>query len=184
MWVQVSTWVVQDDYRELGVGDPGKTVLDACLPDDVEEVDSSTPLSLILADEPLFNIGPAYDIVGRMVEDEAVGDYLDTGSAQLIPRRSRSWRQWPSRTVLRFRSELSGGWYEADPTPDILLFSGVIRRLLVRWSQAVPGDYPNSYRADPSTVRFRSIERMSPWEDEKNPDGDGEVISDYLVELS
>lgn len=65
-----------------------------------------------------------------------------------------------------------------------MLFGVTVRQLLVRWWKAVADDQPNSYRADPSTVRFRPIERMNPWTDEKNPDDDGRVISDYLSAFS
>jgi hypothetical protein len=180
MWVQVSTWIVQDDYVELGVGDRWKTVLDTSPPDNAEEMDPSTPLGLSLATEPLSIVGPVYDIVGEITEDKTAGNYLDTGSAILIPR---SFRQWSPGTVLRYRSELRGGWNEMINPADVLLFSGVLRQLYVRWWKAVPHDEPNSYRADPDTVRFRPIERMSPWSDENNPDGDGRIISDYLLEL-
>lgn len=76
MWVQVSTWIVQDEYQELGVGDPWSTVPYVGT-DEAEEVDPSTPLSLNLASDPLSVVGPVYDIVGRHMDDESVGHIAD-----------------------------------------------------------------------------------------------------------
>jgi hypothetical protein len=180
VWIQLSNWIAGDDGLDLGVGDPWSTVLDA-YSEGAEVVDSSTPLGLDLADELPFSAGPTYDIVGRTFEDESAGTCLDTGSAILTPH---GYHDWPLGIVLKMRSELRGGWYPTIPPPDVLLYSGTIRQVLVRWWKAVSTGEPHSYRADPDTVQFRPIDRMNSFYDGKSPDSDARVISDYLVELS
>ncbi len=57
--------------------------------------------------------------------------------------------------------------------------------MYVRQWTAVPAPdlSDRSYRRDLSTVRFRPIQRMQMWDDERTFDGEGMSISDYVMEV-
>lgn len=177
MWVRLSTWMVSDEGLDVGLGDTWESILDL-VDTNAEEVDQSTPLALHFVGDPFLIAGPVYDIVARRDDD-----HLDCGKAILGP--VGGYRPWSPGAVLRFRSELKVGWSETTSPPDVLLYASTVRQLYVRWWRAVPvvGER-DTYERDPDSVRSRPIGRMNPWADEKNPDGSGRVISEYLLDLA
>jgi hypothetical protein len=179
MWVQHSMWIVQDDGLEVGVADSWDTRVEAWL-GDAEEVPTSTPLGLSLANDPMTTDGPIYVGVGRMLQVEPIGHFLDTGSVQVAPI---SLSQHGVGATVRFRSLLYARPCLFSNPPDPLIKRWTVRQILVRQWESVPDVDPNSYRVDPSTVRFRAIERMRMWEDEVDPTTGQRVASDYLLDL-
>ena len=160
MWVLLATWIVGDDGLELGEGDRWTTVLEVSL-DGAEPVDSGSPLTFELADDPLSIAGPNYFIVARVLSDEISGPFLDAGGIAMTPS---ALVRWPLGTVLAFKSELRGGWYPFIPAPAHLTFDGEVRRLFIRQWDAVPDGAPNSYRPDRDSLRTRPIQRIQTWE--------------------
>jgi hypothetical protein len=188
VWAQLSIWRVQDgQWDELAVGDTWKTRFEVIL-DGAEDVAPSIPLGIRLVRDPLTDLGPRYEIVGRVLEDEAAGMYLDAGEVVVAPS---SLSTWPINTVLRFQSELYGSESWVSEPPDPLIRSWRIRRFLIRYMRAVPDGEQRSWRSDPTDVRFREIERMRMWEDATGPIGPGKMSpvddglrsSDYLLEI-
>jgi hypothetical protein len=188
VWAQLSIWRVQDgQLEELAVGDTWKTRFEVIL-DGAEDVAPSIPLGIRLVRDPLTDLGPRYEIVGRVLEDEVAGTYLDAGEVVVAPSSPSTW---PIDTVLRFQSELYGSESWVSEPPDPLIRSWRVRRLLIRYTRAVPNGEPRSWRPDPTDVRFREIERMRMWEDATGPIGpgkmspfdDGPRSSDYLLEV-
>lgn len=198
---------MQDLGIELEVGTTWKSKLDP-YPKRAREVDPATPLGLDLISEPLTVAGPVYEIVARMVEHERTGGYLDAGLIKLQPQHQFAYRgldedrddsaprSAPVGTVLSFLSEVEAGpgYFFDDSDPSVGTW--LIRQLYIRqWSVVSAGD-PNSYRRDPTTVRFRPIQRMQMWDDERDFDEDGQTaserspgqwrrtISDYLLEVA
>lgn len=181
MWVQHAIWIVQDDGVEVGVGDRWETRIEVSL-SDAQTVADSAPSGIDLISEPLSVQGPRYSIVGRVLEeDEHHGTRLDVGDLLVAPT---SYQTWPVGTVLSFQSELYAQPSMTTEPPDPLIRSWMVRQLFVRWWKAVPDDEPNSYRPDFASVRFRPIDRMRMWEDGRNPEGAGRVISGYLLDLA
>jgi hypothetical protein len=171
--------------EELAVGDTWNTRLEVIL-DEAEEVELSTPPRLRLLGDPLTDLGPRYEIVGRVAEHGV--RYLEVGEIVVAPS---SYCKWPRDTVLRIKSELSGSEaWESEP-PDPLIRSWRVRRLFIRFKRAVPTGEPRSWRPDPTGVRFREIDRMRMWDDATGPIGpgkmrpldDGRRMSDYLLEV-
>jgi hypothetical protein len=188
VWAQLSIWRVQDgQLEELAVGNTWNTRLEVIL-DGSAEVAPSTPLGLRLVSDPLTDSGPRYEIVGRVLEDDVVGMYLDVGEIVVAPS---SYAEWPADTVLRFQSELSGSEALISEPPDPLIRNWRVRRLVIRYKRAVPTGEPRSWRPDPTDVRFREVDRMRMWEDATGPIGpgkmspldDGPRMSDYLLEI-
>src|SRR5664280_397817 len=179
MWVQHSTWIVQDDGLELAIGDSWNTRLEVSL-EDAEEVSTSTPFGLTLAGEPLTTEGPVYVGVAKLQEVEPNGKILDTGTLQVAPT---AFTPWAVGTTLKFRSALYAQPCLFSDPPDPLIRGWAVRQILVRQWNSVPDKDPDSYRIDRSTVRFRSIERMQKWEDELDPTTGRRVASDYLLKL-
>ena len=180
MWVLLSTWIVGDEGIELGEGDRWMTVLEVSL-DGAEAVDSHSPLRFELVGDPLSVAGPSYDIVARVQSNETSGSFLDAGEVTLTPS---ALVQWPSGTVLAFKSELQGGWYPFIPPPKHLIVDGEVRQLFIREWDAVSDGAPDNYCPDPESLRVRSIRRMETWEISGRLDGPDKVISDYLLELT
>jgi hypothetical protein len=119
--------------------------------------------------------------VGRVVEDPDIGHFLDAGEIKLAPQYYFSD---PVGATLKIQSELRAGPglvdYSSDPTMRIW----EIRHLFIRQWRAVPDGEVNSVRPDYSAVRFRPIEKMQIWDDERAFDGSGIAISDYLLEVA
>lgn len=183
MWAQLSTWRVQDgQFPELAVGDIWNTRFEVFL-DSVEEVASSTPLGIAMIGDPLTPVGPLYEIVGRVLEDE-VGISLDAGDLDVAPT---PYSTWPAGTVLRIRSELCGSEALDNEPPDPLIRGWRIRQLFIRYAKAVPDGDPNSWRPDWTDVRFRAVDRMRRSDDDPRignvPFNDGPRFPDYLIEI-
>lgn len=179
MWVQHSIWIVQDDGLEVGVGDSWDTRVEVSL-GDAEEVPSSTPLGLSLANEPLTPEGPVYVGVGEMLQVDPIGHFLNTGPVRVAPT---TFTSWGVGATVRFRSLLYARPCLFSDPPDPLISRWTVRQILVRHWDSVPDVDPNSYRVDLSTVRFHSIERMRMWEDEEDPASGQRLASDYLLEV-
>jgi hypothetical protein len=179
MWVQHSTWIVQDEGLELAVGDTWSTRLEVSLADAVE-VEDSAPTGITLADPAMTVGGPTYDIVARMLGDQLARRYLQAGTYTMAPLGVSNW---PIYTVMKFSSEIHARPCWISEPPDPLSQSWEVRQIFIRQWDAVPDDRPNSFRADRSSVRFRAIERMRMWEDEKPFDGEGRTLSDYVLEV-
>jgi len=179
MWVQHSTWIVQDGGLELVVGDTWDTRLEVSLTG-AEEVSLTTPSGLSLAHEPLSAAGPVYVGVGKLLQVEPIGKILDTGAVQVAPA---AFTTWEAGTTLRFRSQLLAQPCLFSDPPDPLIRRWTVRQIVIRQWTSVADGLPNSYRIDPSTVRFRSIEGMRMWEDELDPTTGQRVASDYLINL-
>ena len=197
MWVQRSIWMVPDDGIELEVGDIWETKLDIW-PEGAREVDPGTPVALELIGKPLTTAGPRYEIVARVVGDEQIGVYMEAGSVKLEPQHLFAFRgihdrpdeleprPTPVGTVLSFQSELLAGAGYFFNASDPSVASWEIRQIYVRQWTAVPAPdrSANSYRRDPSAVRFRPIRRMQMWDDERTFDGEGISNSDYVMEVT
>lgn len=188
MWAQLSIWRVQDGrLPELAIGDTWDTRFEVIL-DGAEEVVSSTPLGIRVVADPLTPAGPTYEIVARMLPDDVIGHYLDAAEIVVAPS---SYSTWPPDTVLRFRSELLGSESLFSEPPDPLIRSWRVRRLVIRYTKAIPDGYPRSWHPEPTDVRFREVDRMRMWEDATGPIGpgkmspldDGPRMSDYLLEV-
>jgi hypothetical protein len=110
--------------------------------------------------------GARYEIVGRVLEDEVAGTYLDVGETVAAPA---AYTTWPKGTIIRFRSGLHGCEALSSEPPDPWVTSWYVRGLFVRYVRSVPDVDPNSYRPDWTDVRFREIEQMRMWSDERNP---------------
>jgi len=167
MWVQLSTWRVQDgQFPELAVGDTWDTRLEVVL-DGAEQVPDALPLGIRLVGKPLTPAGPLYEIVGRVCEDDVVGLYLDAAEIVVAPT---SYSTWPRDTVLRLQAELLGSENLFSEPPDPLIRSWRVRRLVIRYARAVPAGEQESWRSDSTDVRFREVDRMRMWGTPPGPD--------------
>jgi len=180
MWVELATWIAQDDRLELTVGDHWTTKLSVSL-DRAEEVEASAPLGIHLLAEPPSLDGPRYEVTVRVKRDPDFGVILDAGSLLLD---SSSFTTWPDAVVLRLESPLLAG-------PGLDLRSDHpawrewrVRQIHLRQWDLVPDSEPNSYRPDPNSVRIRPIERMQIWQDEKDPVTAERIHSDYILRLA
>ena len=183
MWAQLSTWHVEDgQFPELAVGDIWNTRFEVFL-DGRKGVASSTPLGIAMIGDPLTPVGPLYEIVGRVLEDE-ISTSLDAGELVVAPS---AYSTWPPGTVLRIQSELCGSKALESEPPGPLIRSWHVRQLFIRYAKAVPDGDANSWRPDHADVRFRAIDRMTIWDDDPpsgmNPFNDGPRIPDYLLEI-
>jgi hypothetical protein len=179
VWVRLASWIVGDSGLDIAVGGDWETVLEVSL-SGAGPVDPSTPLGLTPIYDPLSIAGPVYEIVARIAEDETSGLHLDAGVAILVPS---AYNEWPSGTVLTFRSELAGGRYPLIPPPKLLLRNGSVRQIFLRSWLAVPDNDPNSYRSDLSSLQVRPIDRISAMDDAMNREGPVRAIWDYLLDL-
>jgi len=139
---------------------------------------------------------PSTRVVARVTEYEQTGGYLDAGLFNLEPQHLFAYRGLhedrddpaprpaPVGTVLSFLSEVEAGPGYFFNASDPSVGNWEVRQISIRQWSLVPDGSPNSFRRDPSTVRFRPIQRMQMWDDERTFDGEGPSTSDYLVEIT
>jgi hypothetical protein len=180
MWVQLSSWVVQDDGIDLAVGDLWTTQLAVSL-ERAEELEDSAILGFQLLNEPRSIEGPRYHVVARVTEDEDFGTILDVGQ---VPMNPTAFTAWSDGAVLKVESQIVAGQFLDARSEHPAWREWRVSQIHLRQWDVVADADPNSYRPDPATVRFREIERIQMWEDEKDRTTGQRIFSDYLLHVA